>query len=147
MIYPDDGNDYAWIGVDSKNRVGLFSSGGDGPIPKNILMQNYMDFRDVEFEILEMPYLTSAVCSPKIKKLSESCVNFGRRGIAFYVWNLGDFSSNCYSMYLSPERPLYLNDLPEKIAKIADLVRFNDEFSKWNGFYPKSIKNIEWIYP
>jgi hypothetical protein len=54
------GSDLVWLAVDSAEHVAAFITGGEGPIPANLLDRNMLIDDDVEQRILNSPAVSPA---------------------------------------------------------------------------------------
>src|SRR5262245_20446873 len=123
--YPQ-GIDCSWLASDREGHLGVFVTGGFGPIPVQALLPGY-PLDDIEEQILKLPK-TSDVHLPAPTPEPGRFSEFAVRGLFVYDWSdvrrtvaeqIGE-----YELVALPYRPLTLERLPEDLAEAARSVRF-----------------------
>ncbi|SHM51008.1 hypothetical protein SAMN05216288_3806 [Pseudomonas punonensis] len=119
------GIDAAWLAVDAIGQVGLFTTGGEGPIPDPAMPST----DTAESDVYSLPETCDCILLVKIKR-PDDFVAFARRGFFAYDWSdihrpqkqaLGG-----YELQALPTRPLCYADLPPALRVLAANTKFLD---------------------
>ena len=120
--YPD-GLDYCWLASDRIGQLGVFVTGGSGPIPAQLLLPPY-PLDDLEETILELPKASDIdLRVPRPGRF----VALAERGFFVYDWSDVHRTEQYideYELMALPYRPLTLDLLPESLLDTARAVRF-----------------------
>jgi hypothetical protein len=122
--YPE-GLDCCWLAADRIGQLGVFATGGSGPIPAQALLQPY-PLDEIEETILALPKASDIdlrVRSPR----PDRFVALAERG--FFVFDWSDVHRteqyiDEYELMALPYRPLAVDLLPESLSDSARTVRF-----------------------
>src|SRR5512138_1586037 len=82
--YPD-GVDCGWIAADRDGRVGVFVTGGRGPIPRIALLPGRPPVEDVESVLNSLRSFTTAKVLVSLKR-PDDFVELAQRGLFAYDW-------------------------------------------------------------
>jgi hypothetical protein len=127
FMHPDAGRELDWLAIDVDGHIGLFSTGGQGPVP--VVVVANMD--DVEAAVERLPQL------PIIGEVAESPTNGNyefwadpsRRGLFGYDW--GPVPMGPYARLTIPSRPIAINEVQDSLVKAtAALVQLPVRFSQ-----------------
>src|SRR4051812_47975150 len=83
--YPK-GIDCVWIGYDREGRVGVFATGGEGPIPALALEAKRIPLEEIESRLLRLPPTTSGRLLVPLKR-PDDFLDPARRGLFAYDWS------------------------------------------------------------
>jgi hypothetical protein len=124
--HPDEGIELDWLALDVDEHVGLFSTGGYGPVPRVVVER----LEDVERAIGRLsllkvvgPCADSPVGSGHYESWTEPC----RRGLFGFDW--GPVRTSPYSRLTVPSRPVHVRELDDAlVGEAAALVRLSVDF-------------------
>ena len=120
------GLDCCWLASDRIGQLGVFATGGSGPLPAQALIPTY-PLDDLEEAILALPKASDIdlrVRGPRLDRF----VAMAERGIFVYDWSDVHRTEQYieeYELMALPYRPLTLDLLPESLSDAARAVRFN----------------------
>lgn len=123
--YPE-GLDCCWLASDRIGQLGVFVTGGSGPIPAQVLLPAY-PLDDLEKTILELPKASDIDLRVRAPR-SDRFVALAERGMFVYDWSDVHRTEQCideYELVALPYRPITLDLLPESLADTARAVRFS----------------------
>ncbi len=126
VIYPK-GIDCVWLASDRDGCVGVFVTGGEGPIPLSVLQSVYFDIDQIECEVLTLPKTHSSL-NLNASDEYKSFIEIAERG--FFVFDWRDLHrskvkcTNAYEMVAIPTIPLMLDSLPDSLSWVASEARF-----------------------
>jgi hypothetical protein len=119
LTHPRQGLELDWLGVDLRGHVGLFSSGGYGPIPKAVA--DHLTEVDAALNRLNMlPVLGPCAESPEGDWDYSSWIEPARRGIFGFDW--GPTKNPPYARLTVPLAPVSINDIADPALKAAALL-------------------------
>jgi hypothetical protein len=127
--YPE-GVDRSWLASDREGHLGVFVTGGCGPIPVLALLRDY-PLDAMEEQLLKLPTTSDAHLPVRMPE-SSVFVQLAERGLFVYDWSdvhrtkaeqIGE-----YELTALPYRPLTLDLLSDDLADAARSVRFNVAF-------------------
>ncbi len=120
-----DGIDAAWLAVDGGGQVAVFTTAGQGPVPKSALAS----VESAEADVLRLPAICGAT---RVKPLPrpDSFVAFAERGFFAYDWSDAHRTSRdaCggYELVAAPALPLRTCQLSGSLQSGASATRFPD---------------------
>ena len=118
-----NGLEYDWLVCDKSGQVALFSTAGTGYAPNVFLVDTEAYDQAIE-ELLKLPTTTSAKIFPKIGgNLENTWKKASERGFFGYD---ADITSGDYNLVSIPELPIFINELPAKIAEVVNQFKFVD---------------------
>jgi len=113
-----EGIDAAWIAIDSRGQVAMFTTGGEGPVPESAIPST----EDAESEVLALPEICGCDLLVNLPRPDEY-VAFASRGFFAYDWSDVHSSKKHalggYELQARPSRPLTLTDLPPSLQGLA----------------------------
>jgi len=123
--YPD-GLDCCWLASDRIGQLGVFATGGSGPIPSQVLLPTY-PLDEIEGAILGLPKASDIdlrVRGPRLDRF----IALAERGFFVYDWSDVHRTEQYieeYELMALPYRPLTLDLLPDSLSDAARAVRFS----------------------
>lgn len=123
--YPD-GLDCCWLASDRIGQLGVFVTGGSGPIPAQALLPTY-PLDQIEETILELPKASDIDLRVRVPR-PDRFVALAERGFFVYDWSDVHRTEQYideYELMALPYRPLTLELLPESLSDSARAVRFS----------------------
>jgi hypothetical protein len=123
--YPD-GLDCCWLASDRIGQLGVFVTGGSGPIPAQALLPSY-PLDEIEEAILALPKASDIDLRVRAPR-PDRFVALAERGFFVYDWSDVHRTEQYideYELMALPYRPLTLDLLPESLSDAARLVRFS----------------------
>jgi len=121
--YPD-GVDCCWLASDRIGQLGVFVTGGSGPIPAQLLLPPYL-LDDLEETILALPKASDIDLRVKVPR-PDRFVALAERGFFVYDWSDVHRTEQYideYELMALPYRPLTLDLLPDSLMDTARAVR------------------------
>ena len=121
--YPE-GVDCCWLASDRIGQLGVFLTGGSGPIPAQLLLPPYL-LDDIEETILALPKASDIDLRVKVPR-PDRFVALAERGFFVYDWSDVHRTEQYiaeYELMALPYRPLTLDLLPEKLLDTARAAR------------------------
>lgn len=126
LVHPQPGSELDWLAVDIQGHIGLFSTGGQGLVPRSVIDESTA----VEAAIARLnglPLIGGAMEAPENGDFSF-WIEPARRGIYGYDW--GPVAPGPYARLAVPSVPLGLDELSDSIIKAAALlVRLSIRFA------------------
>lgn len=122
--YPD-GLDCCWLASDRIGQLGVFVTGGSGPIPAQALLAAY-PLDDLEKTLLELPKASDIDLRVRVPQPNRF-VALAERGFFVYDWSDVHRTEQYideYELMALPYRPLTLDALPESLLDTARALRF-----------------------
>ena len=122
--YPD-GIDCCWLASDRIGQLGVFMTGGSGPIPAQALLPAY-PLDDIEQAIFELPKASDIDLRVRLPQPNRF-VALAERGFFVYDWSDVHRTEQYiqeYELMALPYRPLTLDLLPDSLSETARAVRF-----------------------
>ena len=122
--YPE-GVDCCWLASDRIGQLGVFATGGSGPIPAPVLLSPY-PLDDIEETILALPKASDIDLRVRAPR-PDRFVALAERGVFVYDWSDVHRTEQYideYELMALPYRPLTLDLLPESLSDSARTVRF-----------------------
>jgi hypothetical protein len=148
--------DYDWFAVDKGGRIGHFTTGGIGTLPRSVVASS-SDLRDVtDFFRTTLPTSTQAHLAPKAQEAAEAMEREAvvKRRFRDFVMMAGrglysfdhSYALDCPNLRVRPRplyyriaipvRPVYLSDLPAEIQAILVRTTLADvDFSRSEEVY------------
>jgi hypothetical protein len=123
--YPD-GLDCCWLASDRIGQLGVFVTGGSGPIPTQVLLPAY-PLDEIEETILALPKASDIDLRVRVPR-PDRFVALAERGFFVYDWSDVHRTEQYideYELMALPYRPLTLDLLPESLSDSARAVRFS----------------------
>jgi hypothetical protein len=123
--YPD-GLDCCWLASDRIGQLGVFVTGGSGPIPAQALLLPY-PLDDLEKTLLELPIASDIDLRVRVPRPGRF-VALAERGFFVYDWSDVHRTEQYideYELMALPYRPLTLDVLPDSLLDTARAVRFS----------------------
>jgi hypothetical protein len=120
--YPSEW-DVEWVAVDRRNRVGVFTTGGAGPIPRGYLASSTVIAR-IRDAVWAIPERTESVLLAAVPR-PDDFEAFARRGFFAFDWaDVGrvDGRSGLYECQARPAMPVEF-DAAEWPAEVRDILR------------------------
>jgi len=121
--YPE-GVDCCWLASDRIGQLGVFLTGGSGPIPVQLLLPPYL-LDDLEETILALPKASDIDLRVKVPR-PDRFVALAERGFFVYDWSDVHRTEQYideYELMALPYRPLTLDLLPDSLMDTARAVR------------------------
>lgn len=122
--YPE-GVDCCWLASDRIGQLGVFVTGGSGPIPAQVLLPAY-PLDQIEETILELSKASDIDLRVRAPR-PDRFVALAERGFFVYDWSDVHRTEQYideYELMALPYRPLTLDLLPESLSESARAVRF-----------------------
>ena len=117
-----EGIDAAWIAIDSRGQVALFTTGGEGHVPESALPST----ENAESEVLALPEICGWDLLVNLPR-PDDFVAFASRGFFAYDWSDVHSSKKKslgkYELQARPSQPLTLTDLPPSLQALASSTR------------------------
>ena len=117
-----EGIDAAWIAIDSRGQVAMFTTGGEGHVPGSAILST----EDAESEVLALPEVCGFDLLVNLPH-PDDFVAFACRGFFAYDWSDVHSSNKIalgrYELQARPNRPLILTDLPPSLQDLASSTR------------------------
>jgi hypothetical protein len=123
--YPE-GLDCCWLASDRIGQLGVFMTGGSGPIPALALLPPY-PLDEIEETILALPKASDIDLRVRVPR-PDGFVALAERGFFVYDWSDVHRTEQYideYELMALPYRPLTLDLLPASLSEAARLVRFS----------------------
>lgn len=123
--YPG-GVDCCWLASDRIGELGVFATGGSGPIPAQALLPVY-PLDTIEKTILGLPKASDIDLRVRGPRLA-SFVALAERGLFVYDWSDVHRTERYideYELMALPYRPFTVDLLPESLSASARTVRFS----------------------
>lgn len=121
------GLDYAWLACDAEGHVARFTNAGVGPIPVVVLANRELADR-ADLLTRGLPFrgdYDMCVSLPDPTDFSQTA----RRGLYCFDWEDAHRTagrSGCYEIVSRPLRALMVDELPQELRRLAELVRFDE---------------------
>jgi len=110
--------DCLWLAHDRNNHIGGFVTGGNGPIPVDLLDLNEPKVEDLEEMVSGLPKVSASRLLISFYTDPSSFLDLAERGIFIYDWQ------DPYQLVATPTTPILLASLPDRLREIAGLVKF-----------------------
>jgi hypothetical protein len=123
--YPD-GLDCCWLASDRIGQLGVFVTGGSGPIPAQALLPTYL-LDDLEKTLLDLPRASDIDLRVRVPR-PDRFVALAERGFFVYDWSDVHRTEQYideYELMALPYRPITLDLLPDHLADTARAARFS----------------------
>ncbi len=126
--HPNPGFELDWLASDRTGHVALFSTGGNGPIPR-VVADHLADVQTAIGRLSTLPILGPCAESRGGGGNFESWIEPCRRGLFGFDW--GPVAVGPYARITVPSRILMIHDIAdESLRSMAMLVRLLIDFSK-----------------
>lgn len=122
--YPD-GIDALWLASDHVGHLGVFVTGGSGPIPVQALEPDY-PLADLETHLLALPKASDIELRVRLPQ-PDRFVALAERGLFLFDWSdvhRTEAYIDEYELIAQPYRPLMLGQLPNGLLDAARSIRF-----------------------
>jgi hypothetical protein len=130
--YPED-LDFGWIAADCEGRVGVFVTGGRGPVPRIALLPGRSRVEEIESLLDGLPSFTTAKAIVQLKR-PDDFVEAARRGLFAYDWTDVHRSERealgSYELIAAPDQPISVTDLPKEIADLLEGIVLEVSFAQ-----------------
>ena len=131
FAHPNPGFELDWLAVDDGGRVALFSTGGQGAVPR-VVVENLLIVQAAIERLHVLPILGDCADQPgnggDFTFWTEPC----RRGVYGFDW--GPVSVGPYARITTPSRPVLLDQLQDSLVQqTANLVQLRLDFR--NAFH------------
>jgi hypothetical protein len=124
--HPRLGYEVDWLGVDAHGHLGLFSTGGQGPIPEDVV-RHLADVEAAVQRLLTLPVVGECAESPTGGGDYDSWIEPARRGIFGFDW--GPIEAPPYVRLTVPSNPVSLDDVADSaIRRAASLAQVPLDF-------------------
>jgi hypothetical protein len=123
--YPE-GVDCCWLASDRIGQLGVFVTGGSGPIPAHVLLPAY-PLDQIEETVLDLPKASDIDLRVRVPR-PDRFVALAERGFFVYDWSDVHRTEQYideYELMALPYRPITLDLLPDHFADMARAVRFS----------------------
>ncbi len=129
-----------WLPVDAAGHIGLFSSGGYGPVPLAVV--NHLgDVEEALGRLAVMPVTSECVEEPAGGKF-EFWIEPARRGFFGFDWGPGQEGS--FTRLTVPSRPVKAADLVDRdLQTAAALVQLSIEFNTATQVEASAIGDLD----
>lgn len=131
LRYPE-GIDCVWMAVDKHGNLAAFVTGGEGPIPIDVLTNGFLPIEDIESAICELDVTSEARLLVSLRR-PDDYVDMARRG--FYVFDWRDVNrisvnrTGVYEKIAIPSKPIKLDTLSSRMrASIESMQRMDVDF-------------------
>jgi hypothetical protein len=126
FIHPMPGFELDWLGIDIHGHVGLFSSGGEGPIPRAVF-EHLAEVETAIEHLNVLPVLGTCAQSPRGSGDYSSWIEPARRGLFGFDWEPG--TGGPYVRLTIPSCAITIEDLADPdVQKSSLLVRLPIDF-------------------
>jgi hypothetical protein len=119
------GWDYGWIACDAADHVAIFTNAGQGPIPLSTLALR-PDSDQAECLAEQLPARGECETNPRAR--TGCFYEFARRGLYSYDWQdvhrVNAARMAHYELMARPTAPVLVSELPNAVALLAQLPRF-----------------------
>jgi hypothetical protein len=119
------GLDYAWLACDTEGRVARFTNAGEGPIPI-VVIANRELADEAEVLTRNLPFITDQEMRVNLPDPTDF-IEIARRGLFGFDWRdatrVPACRLGCYEIVSRPLRPVQVEDLPQELRWLAELVR------------------------
>lgn len=126
--YPN-GIDCLWVASDRNGHLAAFVTGGEGPIPIKLLLEDGIRVESIGQRVSEVPVSSAAKMLVQVK-FPDDFMDLAKRGVFVYDWtDVHRISSECRGVYepvAVPLSPISHNILPAALMNIAKIVMFTD---------------------
>ena len=106
-----DWADVMWYGVDRQGRVGMFTSGGPGPIPR-VVFRDLDAYNTLDRHLRGLPAVGKPVLLIRYKPTTD-WQRAAERGLYAFNYEYDRGRPDGYRLVARPSAPLSLTDLPE----------------------------------
>ncbi|WP_018061534.1 hypothetical protein [Caulobacter sp. UNC279MFTsu5.1] len=121
MEYPND-VDLVWLAVDETDRLAAVVTGGSGPIPEQVLINDDDDVLGIERALLALPSIGAASVHAQVPN-PQSFKALSERGLFVYDWTdvhrVRSAEIGAYELVASPSVTLSLADLPIGLRRLV----------------------------
>ena len=117
MKYPYDW-DIEWLAVDAEGNVGVFTTGGKGPLPR----KGFEEYSSEDFSetLWSLPKISGSVLLVDLPR-PDDYIELAEKGFYTYDWcdvHRTKEKLNKYEIQTKPTCPIKLNDLPKMIRNV-----------------------------
>lgn len=127
--HPRPGIEVDWLAIDVNGRVGLFATGGYGPVPQAVI-DRLCDVEAATAHIAELPI--NGECQQPPDDAGGVNHSFwiepARRGLFGFDW--GPVATPPYARLTVPSNPIHVSSLPTKMRDAARLAPLAVDFVK-----------------
>lgn len=117
------GIDCVWLASDSTGSLAAFVTGGEGPIPRTVLINELVQLEDVEMAICDLDVTTGAQMLVAIPR-PDDFIDMARRGFYVFDWQdvnrIGRDQTRVYEKVAVPTSPIKLESLPNALRCLAE---------------------------
>jgi hypothetical protein len=118
--------------LDRDGRVGVFVTGGEGPIPADALLSERVSVEDIEARLHELPSITSAKLLVSLPR-PDDFLNLAQRGLFVYDWTdvhrVAAAKLNSYELLAVPDAPIVAAQLSKDVAPLVEGMVLNVSFA------------------
>lgn len=114
------GIDFGWVACDETGYVGVFFTGGEGPVPDASFLEGAMH-ETLFDELASLPRTTASELLVRFPR-PEDYVASAERGLFAFDWSDAHRTGNAlngYEMIARPAMPLTLSQLPQSLRAIV----------------------------
>lgn len=119
--YPD-GLDCVWLAADKNGHLGVFVTGGVGPIPMSALTTSSFPIEDVEAAVCELPQVSEARLLVQMKR-PDDFIEMAQRGFFVYDWRdvhrTAHEATHAYESIAVPLSPIAIDALPDPLKRLV----------------------------
>lgn len=125
--HPQPGVELDWLAVDLNGHVGLFSTGGQGPVPRLVVV-HLAQVEAAVRRLTELPILGPCAESPSGGGTFEFWIEPCRRGLFGFDW--GPVPVGPYARFTVPSRAVQIGEIEDpRVREAAELVRLPTTFA------------------
>nr|WP_309694706.1 hypothetical protein [Armatimonas sp.] len=139
--------DLEWLGVDRAGYIGIFTTGGKGPIPEAYLEDELLLDSLSKF-VRALPEICGCQQIPNIAQPADDFIAFARRGLFAFDWADVHRTTEFVGMYeveVRPDVPLKLTEcaLPADLRTfLAQVTSFSMDFSQFTVDVYRALKCV-----
>jgi len=135
--HPRKGDELDWLAVDVHGHVGVFSTGGDGPVPQAVV--DHLDEVDAAVSRLSsLAVVGDCADQPDGPGNFSFWVEPSRRGIYGFDW--GPISDCSFAQLTTPTRPIAVETIDDSVIRAAaQLVRLPVAFEEARNLHADAL--------
>jgi hypothetical protein len=119
------------MAVDRDGRVGVFVTGGQGPVPRLSLLPPRPPVEEIESYLDRLPPCTTARLLISLKR-PDDFLDFARRGFFAYDWTdvhrANSQALHSYELIAAPDEAVAATELPKEITDLFDGIALDVSF-------------------
>jgi hypothetical protein len=135
--HPRPGDELDWLAVDVHGHVGVFSTGGQGPVPRAVL-DNLGKVEAAVRRVASLPVVGEVVDQPAGLGNFSFWIEPARRGIYGFDW--GPVSDGSFAQLTTPANPITIDAVVDpEVRDAALLVRLPIAFEEARNLYVDAL--------